>query len=233
MVKYMNKRKIVAFILITITIVLTYISYYFYIVESANSLINNRYCFYKLNCDTVSIDLAIEKYLKAEKLYGESFVYESCALAYYHNQKYDLSYEQFSKAIKYKNKFPLFEKLYSLLSFGTVEPSDKELLQIYWYYTLGNISTKLENYNQCVKDYTKMIEVATEKKRDALERDKRAFCYYKLKMYEEAKKDCIEEKKWLNKQIQKSDVTKLKDIYQNRLKKIDELLKNISKEQAK
>ena len=228
----MKKSKIkgIAIIfLILIAISISYISYYYYLVESANAVLADSTCYSNSTCDIEKVNLSIEKYLKAEKLYDEPFVYENCGLAYYYNKKYLFAYSQLNTAIGIKNRFPLYEKIKSFVSLGLYEPTDWEIKQILLYYTLGDISTKLGNYNQCIDDYTKMFKVATQQGKDALEREKRGFCYYKLGMYQEAYDDCVNEKEWLNNRISNLPDNKLKDAYINRVKKIDNLLVDISK----
>ena len=228
-----SKKKgiaIIFFILIAISI--SYISFYYYLVESANTVLANSTCYSNSTCDIEKVNLSIEKYLKAEKLYDETFVYESCGLAYYYNKKYLLAYQQVSKAITLKNRFPLYEKIKYVFSFGLFQPTDWEIKQILLYYTLGDISSKLENYTQCVDDYTNMIEIATQKGRDSLEREKRGFCYYKLGMYQKAYEDCVQEKDWLNNKISKLPDNKLKEAYTKRVHKIDNLLVDILKAQG-
>ena len=231
----MNKSKFKdagILLVVLISTFLAYVSYYFYLVESANSLISNSSCYANSTCDVENINLAIDKYLKAEKLYDEPFVYESCGLAYYYNKKYYSAAFQLDTAIDVKNRFPLYENIKSVFTFGVFQPTDWEIKQILLYYTLGDIQTKREKYKSCVDYYTKMINVATQKGKDSLERERRGFCYYKLGMYQEAYKDCNEEKEWLDNKISKLPDNKLKEAYINRVHKIDNLLSEISKVQG-
>ena len=145
---------------------------------------------------------------------------------------YQDAYINFSQAISFRKKFPFYEYVKSIFTFGDSQITDWEQNQILMYYILGDISTKLENYNQCVDDYTKMFEVAIQQGKDALERENRGFCYYKLGMYQEAYKDCVEEKEWLDNKISKLPDNKLKEAYINRIHKIDNLLSEISKVQG-
>ena len=211
-------------ILIPVLLILSFIIFYYSLIENAQ-----KHCsIYVSDCNSSSIDYAISRYEKAQSLYQEPFVFETTGLLYYQLKEYDFAYENIEKAIEYRNSFPLYEKIKSVASAGLFEPTNWDEKQILLFYTLGDISTKLGDYNQCIIDYTDMIEVAKEKDRDALEKDKRAFCYYKLGKYREAYKDYFDEKLWLEHKIKMLPDNKLRSAYINRLNKIDQMLTSIS-----
>lgn len=211
-------------IIVPFLILFVFCIFYYFLVESAQ-----KYCpYYNDDCDTSSVDYAISRYEKAQSLYQEPYVFETTGLLYYQLKEYDYAYENIEKAIEYIDKYPLYEKIKSITSAGLFEPTDWKVKQILLFHTLGDISTKQGNYKQCVLDYTDMYEVAIENDRDTLEKDKRAFCYYKLGQYKQAYSDYLDEKKWLEHKIKTISDNKLKKALSNRLGKIEQMLTHLS-----
>lgn len=216
------------FLFLIVFVVVSYFFCYVTLVEKAQKQcpLTQQYC------NVSSIDYSISKYVTALSLYSEPFVYEQLGLLYFQQEKYGLSYQSILKAIQLANKFPLYEKAKLIITFGSFQPTDWETKQILLYYMLGDLSIKLENYHQCIDDYTKMHDVVLKNNRDAFEKDKRAFCFYKLAKYTEAKEDYLSEKEWLNNRINSLPDNNLKKAYENRITKINEMLSKLQDEQG-
>ena len=226
--KLKHKKSILRFFLILFYIVVVFSFSYLFQIYEAQTLCSD----FEKKPSVDRVKKSIRLYKSALLIYREPFVFEQLGILYYHLENYQNAYISFAQAISFRKNFPFYEYVKSIFTFSDSQITDWDEKQILMYYILGEISTKLENYNQCVDDYTKMFEVAIQQGKDALERENRGFCYYKLNMYQEAYKDCIEEKEWLDNKISKLPDNKLKEAYVNRVHKIDNLLSEISKVQG-
>lgn len=173
-------------------------------------------------CSEENAHISLDLYSRAEKIYKESWISECKALLYFQLQDYKSALKEYQNTLKYVHKFHLYEFLMKYISFGLYMPTDWNLKSILIYYQIGNIATKLEDYNLCVDSYTEMYKLMSSLEKQSTDNYKRGYCYYKLENYDEALKDYIYSAENLKISIENAQNDKLKSSLQDRLNYVNE-----------